>query len=375
MIYRIFIFLTLGLGFLSLSGCSNSQAAPSEPGSATARRVDTAHVQAIDYQETIKASGQLALAEEARLSFKVGGIIRRIHVREGQNVRAGQLLAEVELDEIGAMAEQAELGTAQRAIAVENARLALRLAERDYRNAKGLYQDSVATLEQLENAEVQLDNARNQLNLAQKAQRIQSKQQRVANYNLRHAKIVAPVAGTILKKLAEPNELVGPGSPVFLFGATEKAMVLRISVTDKDIVHVRLGDRAAVQFDAYPGRSFEGRVRETASMADPYTGTFEVEVELDPGGARLHSGFIGSATLYTQDKHHLLQVPVDALKVADGAAGVIFTLEAGKAQQQKVSIYRLQGNQLLLSGGLPDSAVVIVSGLSFLQDGAPVAPQ
>ncbi len=375
MLYRIFTFLMLGFSLSSLPSCSNSQAAPSEPANEPPRRVDTAHVRAIDYQETISASGQLALAEEARLSFKVGGIIRSIYVREGQAVRAGQLLAEVELDEISAQAEQAELGTAQSGIAVENARLALRLAERDYRNARGLYEDSVATLEQLEDAEVQLDNARNQLGLAQKAQSIQRKQQRVADYNLQHAKITAPVAGIVLKKLAEPNELVGPGTPVFLFGSKAKAMVLRISVTDKDIVHVRLGDRAAVRFDAYPGRSFEGRVREVAGMADPYTGTFEVELEIDPGEARLQSGFIGSATLYTEDRRQLLQVPVDALKVADGAAGVIFTLEGGKARQREVSIYRLHGDQLLLTGGLADSAAVIVSGLSFLQDGAHVALQ
>ncbi|NRA52400.1 MAG: biotin/lipoyl-binding protein, partial [Phaeodactylibacter sp.] len=149
---RSFILIPSLLIFSTLlfESCSDSNAAP-ETSSPAPRIVKTATVKTLNYQETVKASGQLALAEESRLGFKTGGIISKIYVREGQEVRKGQLLAEIEIDEISARAQQAELGQAQSEISVENAKLALRLAERDLRNAKGLYQDSVATLEQLEN--------------------------------------------------------------------------------------------------------------------------------------------------------------------------------------------------------------------------------
>ncbi|MEQ8707244.1 MAG: efflux RND transporter periplasmic adaptor subunit [Phaeodactylibacter sp.] len=365
-------FFALFSGLLALQSCSTSPATTDDNTTAP-RVVKTVAVVPLQYRETIKASGQLALAEEARLSFKTGGVIRKVYVREGQQVQAGQLLAEIELDEINARAQQAKLGKAQGEITVENANLALRLAARDYRNTQGLYADSVATLEQLENAEVQLDNARNQLKLAERAQGIQEQQQEVADYNLRHAKIFAPAAGTILKKLAEPNEMVGPGMPVLLFGSREKAFVIRVSATDKDIVHLNLGDPATITFDAYPERAFQGTVRELAGMADPYTGTFEVEVQVEAEGARLRSGFIGSVTIQSRQARPLLAIPVDALKVANGDQGVVFTAANGKANRRTVDIYRLQGTQLLLKSGLDSTDRVIINGLSFLQDGTPVS--
>ncbi len=369
----IILFSLFILSVLTFQSCSDTKASsPDSNPSTPPRTVKVMPAQSIQYREAVKASGQLALAEEARLSFKTGGVIRKIHVREGQQVRAGQLLAEIETDEISARAQQAELGKAQGAISVENARLALQLAERDYRNAKGLYTDSVATLEQLENAEVQLDNARNQLKLAERAQSIQAQQEEVANYNLRHAKILAPADGTILKKMAEPNEVTNPGTPVLLFGSHSKAFVLRVSVTDKDVVHLNLGDPATVVFDAYPGRTFSGSIREIAGMADPYTGTFEVEVEVKPEAVALRSGFIGRVSIQSSEATPLISIPTDALKVADGQAGIVFTAVGNQAQQQKVDIYKLQGDQLLLRSGVNAGDQVITSGLGFLQDGTPI---
>ena len=373
---RSFILISSLLIFSTLlfESCSDSNAAP-ETSSPAPRIVKTATVKTLNYQETVKASGQLALAEESRLGFKTGGIISKIYVREGQEVRKGQLLAEIEIDEISARAQQAELGQAQSEISVENAKLALRLAERDLRNAKGLYQDSVATLEQLENAEVQLDNARNQLKLAERAQSIQTQQLEVADYNLRHAKIFAPSSGTILRKLAEPNEIVGPGTPAILFGSREKALVMRVSITDKDVVHLSLGDTAKVMFDALPGTVFQGTVREIAGMADPYTGTFEVEIGIAAKGSNLRSGFIGQVELTSSNKQQLLSIPVDALKVADGSTGEVYTFNGQTVHKKQVEIYKIEGDQLLLKTGLNTNQQVITTGLGFLQDGMTVTAE
>ncbi|MCB0581777.1 MAG: biotin/lipoyl-binding protein, partial [Phaeodactylibacter sp.] len=201
---------------IGLAACSNNASENDKNPSAAvpARTVETADVEVVQHREVIFASGKLSLEQEARLSFKTGGIIKRIFVDEGQSVRQGQVLAELALEEISAQTQQARLGQQQAEINVENAKLALRLAERDYQNASGLYQDSVATLEQLQNAEVQLDNARNQLEAARKGMAMQGEQVEVASFNLRYSKITAPSNGTILKKLAESNELVGPGTPV-----------------------------------------------------------------------------------------------------------------------------------------------------------------
>ncbi len=350
-------------------GCQ-SEAAPAKdtPG----KEVDTAPAEAYEYQETVLATGRLSLEEEAKLSFKTGGIIKKIFVREGQSVKKGQLMAELTLDEINAQTRQADISKQQAEINIENAKLALRLAQRDYDNALGLYRDSVATLEQLQNAEVQLENAKNQLDAAQKGKSITQQQLDVAEFNLRYSRIVAPSDGVILRQLAENNELVGPGNPVFLFGAEDKAQVVRVHVTDKDVIHVALGNPATVHFDAYPMVDFKGEVREKASMADPYTGTYEVEVEVQPEGKKLLSGFIGQVTIYTNAREGVVAIPIDALLRANEHIGEVFVVEDGTARRTRIHIFGIKDQNLLVSKGLLPGDLVVISGAGFLNDDEPV---
>lgn len=333
-----------------------------------AKKVQTAQANPIDYRESVFASGKLSSKEEARLSFKTGGIIKRIHVREGQTVNKGQLLAELDLQEINAKNRQAALGKQQSEITIENAKLALQLAERDYRNAQGLYKDSVATLEQLENAEVQFNNAKNQLEAAKTGLDFSERSIDVANFNLKYARILAPSKGIILKKVAESNELVGPGTPVILFGSKAKAQVVKVNITDKDIINIELNNEANIQFDAYPEHTFKGYVREIASMADPYTNTFEIEIEVAAEDKKLLSGFIAAVNIFTNAEERLFKIPVDALIGADKKSGSVFVVDKGKALKTRVGIYKIDGETLLINKGLTDQDEIIISGVGYLED-------
>jgi membrane fusion protein, multidrug efflux system len=344
-------------------------AAAKEGSEPPARQVATVPAVAVDYRALVFASGKLALEEESRLSFKTGGIIRSIAVREGQAVRRGQVLAELDPGDIRPLAQQARLGQQQAEIMVENARLALRLAERDYQNALALYRDSVATLEQLQNAEVQLDNARNQVAAAQKGVSAAGEQLQSAEFNLQHARILAPADGLILKRLAEPNEMTGPGTPVFLFGSREKAKVVRVPLSDKDIIHLRLGNAATLRFDAYPGEAFPGTVSQIASMADPFTSTYEVEITVVPTSKTLLSGFICTAEIATDFTADLLQIPLNALIGAQGMNGQVFVAENGKASKKPVRIFKILSDKLLIETGLEEGEEVIVSGVGYLEEG------
>ena len=351
-----------------LIACGEPTAPEADQTKTIAKPVETTTATPITYQHEVFASGRLSSSEEAKLSFKTGGIIKKIYVREGQQVRNGQALAELELDEIRAQSQQAEIGKEQAAITIENAKLALQLAERDYANAQGLYKDSVATLEQLQNAEVQLDNARNQLAAAEKGLTFSMQNVDIAQFNLRHSTITAPANGVILKKVAEVNELVGPGTPVFLFGSEDKAPIIRVNVTDKDIIFIQLGDPASIDFDAYPHHTFKGIVREVASMADPYTGTFEVEIEVQAEGRQLLTGFIGTVNIHTKASEDLVAIPIDALVGADEQTGQVFTIENGKAVSTNVRIFKIEKDQILLSAGLTPGTQVVVRGNGYLEE-------
>lgn len=333
----------------------------------TVRKVSTIQTKLVNYRPTVFATGKLASKEEVKLSFKTGGIIKNVLVSEGQYVRKGQLLAQLNLDEVNAKTQQVKMQQQQASIAQDNAKLALEIAERDYRNTLGLFQDSVATLEQLENVELQVNSAINQVEAAATNLTYAQQSVGIAQFNQTHSQIVAPSNGIILKKMSEANELTGPGNPVLLFGSKDKAQVIRVNITDKDIIHIQLGDDAMIEFDAYPNEQFSGVVKQIASMADPYINTYEVEVELASTSQKLLSGFIGKVHITTRNEQELIRIPFTALVNAHKMEGTVFTIEEEKAIKKTVTIYKIEDDAILVAKGLNPNEEVVVSGGGYLR--------
>ena len=108
-------------------------------------------------------------------------------------------------------------------------------------------------------------------------------------------------------------------------------------------------------------------------MADPYTGTFEVEIEVKSEGKKLLSGFIGKVKIYTKETDKLIQIPIDALVSADKNTGYIFAIQDNKAIKTFVQVQGFENKQLLITGELKDGQEVVLTGASFLQDGETVS--
>jgi RND family efflux transporter MFP subunit len=179
--------------------------------------------------EPIKASGLISSLHEARLSFKTGGIIEKIFVKEGQNIAKGQLLATLNLTEINAQVSQAQENVSK--------------IERDLKRVNALYRDSVATLEQVQNLTTALSVAKQSLQIAQ--------------YNQGYSKIYAPTNGVVVKKMMNEGELASSGSPVFFVNAAgANDWVVKVGIADKDWTRLKLGDKAEISLDAFPDVKF-----------------------------------------------------------------------------------------------------------------------
>ena len=239
---------------------------------------------------------------------------------------------------------------------VQQARSGYEKAERDYARAENLYADSVITLESFENARTGLEVARSVLDIAE--------------FNMLHSSIRAPADGKVLKRYAEANELVAPGQPVFLFGATGNEYVLRASVNDREVMGLRIGDPAEVAFDAYPSGKFMAQVSEIAEAADPMSGGYEIELMIDPGEYRLISGFVADIDIYPDrgDRYHV--IPLDALVEADGNRGIVYSVdtETLRARAVPVAIHHVVGERVAVSAGLEDITEVVTDGAAYLAD-------
>jgi len=294
----------------------------------------------------IHTSGKLSSKAEMKLSFKIGGIIENISTEEGQRVEKGQLLAALDQSEIKAHVNQA--------------RSSFKKAKRDLERVKKLYADSVATLEQLQDATTGFEIVKSNKN--------------VAEFNLQHSAISAPADGKILKRFAEKNELINAGMPVFIFGTAGREWIVRVGVTDRDVIRLRLNDPAFIVFDAYPDISFRAHVSEIAETSDPATGTFEVELKVNQGNYKLISGFVAKVDIIPSEKLHSFVIPIEALIEGEANGGFVYTLEPGNHKVKKIAVKvgPIFDEQVAITSGLDNVLKVVTEGAPYLSDGCEV---
>ena len=336
---RILFLLTILTAAAVLAACNGRSKAADITDDAIAVKVQP--VTTTQYAPVLKYSGTMASTAEARLSFKISGIISKIYVKEGDHVAKGQLLATLDLTEINAQVQQATQGVEKN--------------QRDVNRVKNLYNDTVATLEQVQNASTQLQVAEEGL--------------RIARFNQQYAQIRATESGTILKKLMNEGEMAGPGSPVFTFNGTAgNDWVIRFGVSDKDWAVLKKGEKATVAIDAYPNKTFTGIITEIAQGADAASGTYEIEVKVLPNGARFAAGLFATVQLQPATEQTVTLVPVEALTEANEKTGYVYTVNADgrTVTKNKVTIAFLENNKAAIVSGLDSAKEVITEGVGYL---------
>jgi multidrug efflux system membrane fusion protein len=296
---------------------------------------------------TISSNGIVASKDEMRLSFKVGGVIKAIHVEEGHAVRAGQKLAEIELTEINAQVEQAR--------ALEQK------AERDLARGERLYADEVISLEQLQDLRTQAALQKAQLSSAQ--------------FNRGYSVITAPYDGVVLRKLSQEREQVPAGQPVLVVSGQKRGYVVRAGLSDRDVVQLKLGDPAEIRMDAYPGRSIPGAVSEIAHAAEPKSGLFPIEIRVDSTQIALASGLVAKVQVYpaTARASTLTYVPVSAIVEGDGHRASVYVVEGDHAKRREVEVAFIESQGVALTEGLHPGERIVTDGALYLQDNDRIA--
>lgn len=330
---------------LLLSACSKSgkdtPAAPVEAEEFIPIRTTAVQVQSSAFP--ISASGILTSTKEQRLSFKIGGIVHKIYVDEGDMVRAGQLLAVMDKTEIDAQVNQAQEG--------------LRKAERDLARVEGLYRDSSATLELLQNATTGRDVSKETV--------------RIATFNQRFAEIRATRSGKIIKKLINEGEITGPGMPAFvIFETGANDWVVRINVSDRDWARLNLGMPAKISLDAYEGTAFQGKVSDLAAAADPSSGLYTVEINIATQGKRFAPGLFAKVDVIPSKSRPYAIVPIEAIVEGDGKSAFVFALQPDGTSVKKlpVQVAFMEGNKVLISSGLEGVTEVVTAGAPYLSE-------
>jgi multidrug efflux pump subunit AcrA (membrane-fusion protein) len=135
---------------------------------------------------------------------------------------------------------------------------------------------------------------------------------------------------------------------------------------------------AEVTFDAYPGRVFPGKVTRIGAAADRLTGTFEIEIEVAPDGARFVRGLVAKVVLPLAQAPAIAAdatvVPISALVEADGPSAVVYVIdrERNVARRKDVQLGPILGEQVVVTAGLSVGEPVVTEGAAWLTDGRSV---
>lgn len=332
-----------------IGGCHSKQPSAAKTIGQDTIPVKVMSLEKADSRQNIYASGQFTTDDETSLGFKNGGVINRIYVKEGDAVTRGQLIATLQLAEINAQAEQATLS--------------LQKAERDYTRASSLYKDSVATLEQMQNAKTALDVAHQQLN--------------AVKFNQSYSEIKAPSNGYVLRKFANEGQVVGPGTPVVMVnGGRQGNWLLKVGVSDRQWAAIQVGDRATIATDALPGQTINATVTKKSEGVDPTSGTFIIQLQLAQKPEAVAAGLFGKATILPSHSVNAWAIPYDALLDGGQNEGYVFITNDNKtAQKIKVTLGSIENNKVLVTGGLDSVKALIISGNAYLNDNSPITIQ
>lgn len=351
--------------------------------------VTTVQVERGDLTRTVSGSGYVQPEVDVQISARISAEIMKMHVEEGDAVKRGQLLVELDSQVYVAMLEKAESG-------VLSAQASLKKAQADYRRVEGLFQQSLASQAELDAKEAEKLLAESQLRQMQASLR-------EAEDNLNKTRLLAPMNGVVTKLNKEEGEIaVGSqfqADPIMTVSDLSRMEVLA-EIDENDVVLVSLGDVTKIEVDAIPDTLLDGVVSEIAHEAttrgrgtQEQVTNFEVKIAVTSKMAELRPGMSCTVDISTETRENVPYVPIQCVTVrevdADSIAAknndnndenqeteVVFVVNNGVAKVVPVETGISDDTNIQIVSGLQEGDVVVSGSYKAisreLKDGSPV---
>jgi RND family efflux transporter MFP subunit len=332
----------------------------------------------------LNASGYVTARRRATVSSKVTGKVLEVLVEEGQAVRQGQVLAR--LDDAQARAAlavaEAQLGMARRAAAEDEARL--REARLNLERRRELFTERVVGKAEVDTAQAEVESLTARIALAAEQVRVADAQLAQRKTDLTDMVVRAPFDGVAISKDAQPGEMISPVSAGGGFTRTGictlvdmSSLEIEVDVNESYINRVRSGQPVEAVLDAYPDWRIPAHVITTVPAADRSKATVRVRIGVEKLDERIlpdmgvKVAFLanGTPTSPAAAGAPTLLVPKAALR-KDGAADIVFVVNAGVVERRAVSAGAAEGDQVAIASGLQAGERVVVEGPPTLADGA-----
>jgi HlyD family secretion protein len=323
---------------LPLLACNNADA---NDGSTRPYKVGA--VERGEVRVVVEETGVVAPERSIVVKSPISGVVDQLYVREGDEVKTGQVLARVKPD----IAQANSLAQLRSEIA--KARIARDNAKRDYDRSQQLSGIGGITQADLDLKRVTYEQAENQWRTAEDQLQLVQRSGVTAGDStggtVQWARITAPAAGVIIGRGVEEGETVVGGTSAF-GGGTElftmadlSTLLVKAAINEVDIGKVKRGDRVALTVDAFPGDTAQGLVRlvPPAARLQERVRVFDVEIVVTGGPRVLRPGMTANVRISGPLRTETLRVPVEAVLLKEGKP-IVYKLSGSGPQPVPVTL-------------------------------------
>lgn len=304
--------------------------------------------------------GDVQAVQDTNLYSHIDGYLKKWNVDIGDEVKAGQLLAEIDTPEVDQQLNQAHAHLAE-------GKANLALAEADLNRMKNIGGTAVAKQE--------LDDAEAKVNTAQATLGVDEANVKSLQSQQAYQKVTAPFDGVITARNVEVGQLItngnGNGQVLFHIARTDPVRVF-IDVPQTNAPAIKVGQSVQLNVREFPGRAFVGKVTRTSKAVDPTSRTLRTEVQVPNQDGALFVGMYARVKLAVTQPSAPLMIPGSAL-VFNGNGTQVALVKDGHVHFQPVELAEDNGSQVGIRGGLTDKDVVVSTPGERLNEGTAVA--
>lgn len=375
---------------------SCSRKAQPEPAAAILSGLKTETLQTSLVDDYYEAVGTVQARNRSVVAAKVMGNIVALHVREGDSVRAGQTLIEIDNRDAGIQLQKTQAGMRESQDSLEEVERSIRAAESGRAAAKANESLAMSTFQRYQTlferhsvSPQEFDEVRARYEVAkaeseraerllqataarqnQMKARIDQAKADVANARVYvgYSRIAAPIDGVVVSRQADVGYLATPGMPLLTIENNSRYQ-LHASVEESRLGTIHLNDQVHVLLEALANTELNGTVEEIVPAADPATRSYIVKIAL-PNTADIHlrSGLYGKAR-FVAGQRKILSVPQTAVTQQGQLVGVFVIDQSGVARLRLVKTGRTYGNQVELLSGLNEGEEIISEVITSVRDG------
>ncbi len=365
------LWIGLGAAGIIVAGCgAGNEGAAQKSEVVTGLRTEKVQLRKI--ADEWGAPGSVIAVSTAQIAARTMGTVLQVMVKEGDSVRRGQVLAQLDERELAARQSAAQsasqgaiAGVAQATNAVSAAQAQADVMQKTYDRYAYLKEqksvspqefDEIAAKQQA--AQANLEQANAALRQAEAGSRQAASEAHAAESVASYARVAAPFDGRVIRRSVESGSLVSPGMPLFVVEDTSRYQ-LEITLPSQALSTVKKNEIARVQLDAFAGKSLTGKVAEIEAGADPNSHTLKARVDL-PKESGVQSGMFGRA-FFARGEKSALVVSNDTLASRGQLTGVYVVAAGGLVHWRIVTVGKGMADQVEVLSGLNEGEVAVLN--------------